>query len=54
MTIVMAAGVVTPPIFQGLMRSGGIETAWTALAVLTLAGTVPILCAMALAKPRAV
>src|SRR5579885_452012 len=50
MTIVMAAGVVTPPLFQSLMNNGGIAAAWNALALLSLAGVVPILAAIALSK----
>jgi MFS family permease len=50
MTLVMAAGVITPPVFQSLMHDAGIGMAWNALAVLMLAGIVPIAAAIALSR----
>jgi MFS family permease len=52
LTWVMAMAIVTPTVFQWIMESVGIPTAWHALAALSLAGVIPAAGAMVLAHRK--
>jgi MFS family permease len=54
LTFVMAVAIVMPVIFQSIMESAGIPTAWHALALLSIAGLIPAVGAIALTKRRQV
>jgi MFS family permease len=50
LTWVFAGGVITPALFQFIMQTSGIPTAWHVLAALSIAGVLPAAAAIALAK----
>ena len=50
LTWVFAGGVVTPLLFQYVMQTAGISTAWYFLAVLALLGLAPAVAAIAMAR----
>lgn len=50
LTWVMATAIVTPAIFQWIMETAGIPSAWHMLALLSIAGVFPGIGAIALAK----
>lgn len=50
LTWVMGIAIVVPVAFQWVMESAGIPTAWHALALLSLAGLIPAIGAIALSK----
>ncbi len=52
LTWVMATGIITPALFQGIMQTAGIPAAWHALAVLSLCGVIPSIAAMMLVDAK--
>jgi MFS family permease len=50
LTWVMATAIFMPVVFQWIMESAGIPTAWHALALLSLAGLIPALGAIVVSK----
>ena len=53
LTWVFIAGVVTPPVFQGIMSSAGIPAAWHILAIFSFIGVIPAGAAIAFARRSA-
>jgi MFS family permease len=53
LTWVMTAGIVTPAVFQWLMESAGIPSAWYAVAALSLSGVLPAVGAIVLKRRAA-